>query len=496
MTASIFGAHLLDPLDQGAVQSAERAQVPAYKTMASDLAPIETFLARKPDGLVILRHFFELSEQEQYRRDGDYGAETVARRIASNFAAIIAYCKARNVPVYAEGLNEPNPNPWDDLPNLATWYIHFAAHCESLGLRPLAYSWGTGNPPTYGWGAQNPRLATYEESNLAMWQTLYPGLKACHDAGGGGAWHAYDWPGWLTDPFWQGLRFLNDLDALEQIDPAMTADLFVAITEASIDVGIKPEYVQQFGERKGWRTALHGDGAEYARQAGAYEQAIRASRWARNIKVVIPFTGGKGGGWADYSTDDTPEYEALIREQAQGGTTVPKQTTIEALNTPSGQPGESVEFRFRASGIDGQANGYVAFEYPLVPGTSQTYYGPPSTVQTHNFTDGDWSVQVAIPPNTTPLPGDMTGSLFLEILELGGSPVKPVEDGGKFGPFNIAIMLGSPDSPGTPPQPANDAKDALDQLWALAQALRVNHDTKNAEYIESRVIRLKAALGL
>lgn len=493
--SSLFGAHLLTPLDQGAVQSAERAQVAAYKTMASDVAPIADFLNRKTDGLVIVRHYFELSEQAEYRRMGAAGASVVVNRIMANFGGIIDLCAARGVPVYAEGLNEPDPNPWSELPALSDWYVAFADECHAMRLRPLAYSWGTGNPPTYGWGPDQ-QFKTYMNSLIAQWKTLYHGLKACHEAGGGGAWHAYDWPGWLTDPYWQGLRYLNDLDAIAAIDPGLAAGLGVYVTEASIDVGIKPEYVMAFGERKGWRTALKGDGAEFARQAGAYEQAVRRSKWAKNIKVITPFTGGTGGGWADYSTDNVPEYEALVRDQQKEGTMPTKPTTITPQNRPYGEPGGTAVFEFKATGVDGTAKGFADVSYPPLPGNEfGSTYGDNMTTELPPFKNGTSTVTVNLPPNDHPLPaGGVQAELRLRILELDGKEF----DGGIHGPFALDIVQGvsqpqpAPQPPvGTvpPTPPANPGSNwqnspnlgLMTRFYEAAHALEGNADPKVSE---------------
>lgn len=53
-----------------------------------------------------------------------------------------------------------------------------------------------------------------------------------------------------------------------------------------------------------------------------------------------------------------------------------------------------------------------------------------------------------------------------------------------------------PVTPPEPPAPIDDGVAALHELWALAGGFRANGDIPNAEYIESRVNRLKVRLGV
>lgn len=178
---------------------------------------------------------------------------------------------------------------------------------------------------------------------------------------------------------------------------------------------------------------------------------------------------------------------------------MPIPTQITSNFTPVGTPGEMTSWTFTAVGIDGAANGFTGFEYPPVPGMTDTYYGGATQTESGTFTNGTWEGPVEVSMNTTPLPPEgVTGSLFLQIVELDGVNF----DGGRHGPFPIQILPGSEpgtgggEPPGSEDEMTATEQQALDELWALAAAFRQNNDPKNAEYIEQRVIAIKNAHGL
>jgi hypothetical protein len=201
--------------------------------------------------------------------------------------------------------------------------------------------------------------------------------------------------------------------------------------------------------------------------------------------------------WDDFDVTHQPAIQTFIRDQ-KGVALMPKPTTITAVNRPSGAPGSTTRFQFLAAGIDGWADGYAGLEFPKVPGTGQTYYGPASNHDLPRFQDGVVEVDITIPEPTTPIPADgVTGEIFIQIVEIDGT----TWDGGRFpsgkSGFPITILAEAPSSGGGGEGSGNDdPKDALDELWALGAAFGANGDMANEAYIKARVVRIKDTVEL
>lgn len=477
MSRRLYGAHY-QLSTQSAIESARRARADFIKIMDPDTGPLEDLIRRQqPNSYLILRKWYHPDHQQAMRNDGPQTARTVVLEMLDHFNSNIQRARSAGIPVYAEGFNEPTPHPYDSLPRLSRWYAAFAAECFAVGLLPLAYSWSEGNPPSYGWAPELPQFPDYPASLKVMWRELLPGLEACVNAGGGLAMHVYDWPSLLDDPYWQGLRWLNDFDAIAANDPQLAARTDLFITEFGIDIGVHAEtQIPIHGERKGWRTALKNDGAELARQVAAYRHEVLGSRWGHRVRGIFWFGIACEGSWNDYSVENVPEYEQVAATEPEGAPmppTGPKPTVITALNRPAGRPGEWVRFMFTAQGVDGLNKTIADISYPPLPNDPESTYGPNQTTQLEAFADGvSHSVAVQIPPATTPLPPEgVVASLHFRWYENDGTPANT--DLGISGPFAIDVFSGvHAGTIPTPVQPSagqflsDDVREHYDHVYA------------------------------
>lgn len=173
---------------------------------------------------------------------------------------------------------------------------------------------------------------------------------------------------------------------------------------------------------------------------------------------------------------------------------MPKQTEIQVqIPSPSATviAGQTITVQGRALGVDGQGMLTALLAEDTRPGTPQ--YGEPTKVSGVPIaSDGWFSFSIKVPASTeVPAPA----TLLLSTTEIDIAAYQRGEGWGDAAQKAIAVVI---DTAGSE-QPGNDLGDveqALHELWALAGGFRANKDVPNADYIESRVIRIKKAVGL
>jgi hypothetical protein len=439
--------------------------------MDASLHALEYDLERSPrTKIAVFRKYYDEQAQRRWLDSGD-GA-SLADEVFGMFVACVAACEARGVTPYLEDLNEMPWDPWDTMPDQqARLSAAFADRCAELHVRPAVLSIAVGNPP-----------GSFAE-RAWLWEKLLPALYAAQRASGALSRHLYGAPRMnQPDPKYYALRYRDD----RAMWPADLQGLPELVTECGIDGGV---IGAPSAAAAGWRNYVSAE--QYCEDLVWFAGELAKDSYILGATI---FTAGGDFMWESFDVTGVPEIAEFIRTQEVSSMPIP--TVIHPDNIPEGVPGQSTTFTFTASGIDGAANGFVGFEYPLIPGTSQSYYGGATQHEIGEFTNGTWEATVDVSLNTTPLPPEgVTGSLFVQIVELNGTPADPVIDGGRFGPFPIEINEAPGAGSGSGSMTDLERRQ-LDDLWALAAAFEVNHDPSNAEFIRERVIRIKAAHGL
>lgn len=313
-------------------------------------------------------------------------------------------------------------------------------------------------------------------------------------------WHNHDvlllhtyWnrdPG-SVDSQWFGQRYKRQLDAYDW-------DGLWAITEWNRDEPTPP------------------GGSEMA------SLAADARKWFALFPNDVNFLGAAFFIWRTGAPEfqrlqmfNNDELKAVAKEVNQGGSTMPKtkpeKTEIVPLLTPAGVPGGEATITLKVSGVDGQAKGFVDVEYPLVPGTLQTVYGPNQTAPIGPFGNGVVTIVAAIGPAVTNLPGTVMGAFTLRIVEIENDNGVFVWDGGTFGPFDIEIVPVPTEAPATPVVPVHpshgeppdwpQSKDlqGWNELYAAAHRLEEGVEERSREagvLVIQLIDRWKAGLPL
>jgi hypothetical protein len=455
--AEKYGAHIQYFLP-GVAQWVGEANGPILKTMDASLDPLKTALDLAPrTKIVVFRKWYDTWEQDQLLED--CAGARIADDVVAEFRQSIEECENRGITVYVESLNEMRWDPWDVWPDRqAAFDVAFSEECAHLGVRPCVLSIAVGNPP-----------GNFEE-RAWLWSKLYPALYAARAAGGALGIHLYGAPRmWEPDAQYYALRYRDD----RQMWPADLRNLPTIVSEAGIDWGV----VGGFDPPRGWKSS--GDAAQYVEDLRWHDGEIAKDNY---ILGAVIFTVGGDDRWRDFDVTGVPEIQAWLVEPAEGGS-VPIPTVITPENVPAGAPEQTVTFVFTASGIDGAANGFVGFEYPTLPDSEWTY-GPAEQTEIGEFSDGTWQVSFQIPLNTTALPvGGVTGNLFVQIAELNGTPVDPVIDGGRFGPFPIDVLNEDETEPDEPDDPNEAAVNAARETVFTAAGDGYNAD-KNPLWLE------------
>lgn len=454
----------------GTLMSAFRANGGILKVMAPDAAPVRDVLEKQPDTVIVCRKYFSDDEQRRRLAAGYMGGHETADDVYHTFFEVFRVANQFGAPIYFEGLNEIGL--WNDADQYNDFTVGFADRCMEGGTKPAVYSFATGNPPGYKDGSP--------DDLRAYWAHYLDGLYAAQKAGGALALHEYDAPDMRRLEGWLCLRYRRVYDILP--DDLKSLPLF--LTEIGIDGGV---IGAGSAAAAGWRN--------YA-TAEAYGEQLRwyAGELAKDAHVLgaTVFTAGNQDMWGSFDvTGVGPVLDAIAADVPQGETVMPKKTTIAALNVPSGQPGGSVVLSIRASGIDGQAAGFADVALPPVPGTVETVYGPNLTTKIGPFSDGDVDLTVQLPEVTTPLPGPVTATVTLRLVEIDGQTF----DGGISDPFDVIVTPAQAQTPSNgqgatqPGQPGNPSADwekspnlgAMTAFYDAAHALEGNADPKVAE---------------
>lgn len=263
------------------------------KVMDADPEVIRKLIAQRPDLIVVCRQYFHDSEQSIFLQQGYAGGMLCARRVAATYAAIRGIVPASQL--YIEGLNEIGL--WNDADAYDAFTTGFAEECASVGIRPAAYCFPTGNPPGYG---NPPDLKSY-------WAHYVAGLRATKAAGGALALHEYAWPTMQTDQTWLCLRYRRVLPIL----PEDVQDIPILITECGIDYGAAG-IGRRHAEEAGWRHTDPPTTPEmYADQLRWY-----ASELAKDRQVIgaTVFTAGNADKWTSFDVTGLEPVIACLRE--------------------------------------------------------------------------------------------------------------------------------------------------------------------------------------
>jgi hypothetical protein len=448
------------------------------KTMDASFEALRYVLERSPETkIVVFRKYYGQSDAMRAWLDSGDGA-ALADEVYAMFAGCLALCEQRGVTAYLEDLNEMPWDPWSEMPDKqARLSAAFAGRCAELGVRPAVLSIAVGNPP-----------GSFEE-RAWIWEKLYPALYAAQNARGALSRHLYGAPRmWQPEAKYYALRYRDD----RAMWPADLQSLPELVTECGIDGGVIGAASAAVA---GWRAYVNAE--QYVADLEWFGDEIGKDKYILGATI---FTAGGDYMWESFDITGEPKIQAFIRDQHEE-VDVAEPTTINALNQPAGEPGETVMFEFQADGIDGTADGFAGLEFPIIPGTENTY-GPGSQHRIGQFQNGEVDVEIAIPEATTPLPkGGVIGSIFIQIVELDGVNF----DGGRHGPYPIALLAKTtgqgPGHGGGKPEPDDEIDEAavkqnLDELWALAAAFGMNGDTANEAYIKQRVIAIKEATGV
>lgn len=433
----------------GALEACLRSRPPIVKVMSNAVDPVRQVLAAMPDTILVLRRFFEQSEQEDMLRASDPEAQGrgCARIVIGRFTEILNLHPQR---VYLESLNETGLDTLADAYNAFT--VGFAQECARQGLRPAVYSFPVGNPsPPDDDGLRN------------YWSHYMDGLRAAHAAGGALSKHEYSWPTMQTGTSWLCLRYRRDY----AVFPPDLQALPLLLTEVGLDRGVA-EGVPDAPNTAGWRSSSTTP-QEYADQLRWYDAEISQDRQVLGATI---FTCG--GFWPSFDVAGVTEIEAVIAEQEEPPMTI-TDTKLTLASDPVLDAGHSNLIVVEASGVD---QGIFTLIINLDARPDGTAYTT-DPVLFGGLIVGKDDVPVLkngrnilrVPVNAFDAPGPVHGRLRISVAELDGTAF---ETGDKL---SVDVTV-NPSSGAEPPivvpdtgEPAVDAKTPAGILLSREAAM-------------------------
>lgn len=287
------GLHVQSWVPTGTYDTVAAANAGIVKVMDADTEPIRKLLAQRPDLIVVVRQYFNDSQQAEYLQQGYAGGMLCARAVAAT------YREMRDVvppdQFYAEALNETGL--WQRADAYDAFTVGFSEECAKLGMRPAVYCFPTGNPPGYG---NPPDLKSY-------WAHYVNGLRAAKAANGALALHEYSWPTMQKDATWLCLRYRRVIPIL----PEDVRDIPILITECGIDYGASG-LGRRDAEEAGWRHTDPPTTSEmYADQLRWYAGEIAKDRQVIGATV---FTAGNADKWTSFDVTGVEPVISCLRE--------------------------------------------------------------------------------------------------------------------------------------------------------------------------------------
>lgn len=429
----------------------EATRPASIKVMDGDATAIEKLIGLGLKSIVI-RHYAGFDEDQSPYISSPRGAAALLAAVIAQYRDVIEICERNGVKVYAQGLNEVSKRfMWGDAHQYNDHTTKWAEVCARANIRPIAYSWATGNLPGYGWaGAENPEhrnpaYATFVDSLAAQWAHFADGLRDCIKAGGTLGLNAYGGDSMVAEPWrtWFVLRYRLDRLALAQLG---IPNVPVTLLEFGIDGQLVGKHVSEAG----WRGVKDLTAQGYADQLAQIDLELFA-----DSVTAYEFEAGAEDTWKSFNLDAVEEVQRINADSSQRFTAagapqegpMPKPTKIEPIFTPAGHPGGEAVLTMAATGVDGFAKGFVDVEYPVLPGNEfGATYGPNMTTEVGPFIDGAQTFRVKIAENSSSIGAGVIGKYSFRLFETDGKEW----DGGIFGPFDMEI---TPAQAQTAPQP-------------------------------------------
>lgn len=255
-----------------------------------DAGLLREWRQRRPDGLLVLRHYFPDENLTP-----------------TKYAAILAAADpiADLHPILETPVNEAHQTDPDDIVRLADYSAQFVRLAADQGFKTAVGIFGEGNPSDLGW-----------------WPRFYPALRAAREHGGYLALHEYGIPS-LGFEDWHLLRHRRVWRVLPD-----GLKVPILVTECGIDGGIE-------GRREvGWRGYM--DARAYADWLRRYRQELAADAYVHGAQV---FLCGSGDQWRSFDLGDEVDLRPVFTEPVAGPArwTPPEESTVAdiALSVPT-----------------------------------------------------------------------------------------------------------------------------------------------------------------
>jgi hypothetical protein len=250
-----------------------------------DAGLLREWRGRRPDGLLILRHYFP-----------DENLAPTKWATTLNAADQIADLH----PILEVPINEAHQTSPDDIARLADYSAQFVRLAADQGYRAAVGVFSEGNP-----------------SDLAWWEQFHPALRAAREHGGYLALHEYFTPGCYLDG-WHSLRYRKVWDVLPE-----DCKIPILITECGIDGGINAPDGNR--PQSGWRA--YCDATTYAGLLRGYHLEMAEDAYVHGATIFL-CGGYDPGTWTSFDLRDEVDLRPPLTENV----------TMPARWTPAKEP--------------------------------------------------------------------------------------------------------------------------------------------------------------
>lgn len=255
-----------------------------------DAGLLREWRSRRPDGLLVLRHYFP--------------DETLS---PTKYATILSAADqiADLHPILEVPINESSQTSADDVARLADYSASFVRLAADQGFKAGVGVFSEGNPSDLGW-----------------WERFRPALLAARQHGGYLCLHEYGVPS-LGLEDWHLLRHRRVWEVLPE-----ECRVPILVTEAGIDGGIE-------GRREvGWRGYMNA--SQYAAWLRAYHREVARDPYVHGVTL---FLCGSSSQWASFDLADEVDLRAPLTESITGPPRwVPGPVTPSTPPTPAPTP--------------------------------------------------------------------------------------------------------------------------------------------------------------
>lgn len=267
-----------------------------------DATLLREWRQHRPDGLLILRHYYpdenldalkltRLTARATTAPGSGVPAKVARARLAPRAAAayrrrsITAADEIRDLaPIIEVPINEAHQTDPADIQQLSDYSVAFVNDAADAGFKAAVGVFSEGNPADFAW-----------------WSRFFPALRAAREHGGYLALHEYGLPG-LGLEDWHLLRH-------RRVWPLLPEDCKVPIliTEAGIDGGIEGRREQ------GWRSYMTAP--QYAAWLRAYHGELLKDTYVHGDEL---FLCGGNDQWRQFDITDEVDLRPVFTEDRPG----------------------------------------------------------------------------------------------------------------------------------------------------------------------------------